>query len=307
MTITTEVTSQDYRALQWSILIDRAKLHWCVAACLPLAALLFWFAVGAEASVALVLRVIASLLAGVGLLLLAVMAGQFASRNKPVDEKRVPLGTQTYELTEKTITVTSGQRRMEFPVSALHSVTETPSHFFVVVRQGADFIIPRRGLDAGQIQALQSFRDVVAFSSLHVDHGDGAAFSPQKLAERFAYAKWVSVLCTMALPFTFGSGPMKAGAFLWALLAGALMLASVLLTWRTRRHLWSAPMFLVPMLFSHWSGVRERHVPDAHFYQWLLAAMFFFGLPLVLLPRFCRRFAGIEVDEPSPPSPQPSS
>jgi hypothetical protein len=170
MIITTELTEQDYRALQWSVLMDRAKLQWGVVAFLPLAAVLFWFATGADASVALPLRVFASILAGVGLLLLAIMAGFHFTRNKPLGGEHVPLGPHAYEFTEKAITVTSEHRQMEFPVSTLQTVTETPTHFFVVVRQGTDLIIPKRGLDSAQTQALQAFREAVAFSSLHIDN-----------------------------------------------------------------------------------------------------------------------------------------
>lgn len=297
MFITTEVTEKDYRALQWSVLINRSKLHLGVAAFLPPAALFFGLSMVAGGSVVLALRVLAFITGGVGLLLLAIIAGAYFSRNKPLGDKRVPLGPHTYEVSEKSISVTSDHRRMEFPVSALQYVTVTREHFFVVPRQGTDLIIPLRGLDAEQIQAVREFGEVVAFSSLHHDSFPDKKTSPEKLAQTFNLFRWATLVFAAALCFTFGNGLIHTKALWWAFVGGMIILSGMLLYLRTGKAYWIAGLYLLPIILRDVSSISLARSPEGHFFQWLLLMWLFASLPVFLFPQFFRWAARIQKNE----------
>ncbi|QIF02564.1 YcxB family protein [Roseimicrobium sp. ORNL1] len=306
MLITTEVTEKDYRALQWSVLIDRAKLHLGVFACLPLAAFLLWFFRGADEAAILPARVFAFIIGGVGLLLLAIIAGAFFSRNKLLGGKPVPLGPHTYEVSEKSLSVTSDQRRMEFPVTSLRCVTVTSSHFFVVPRQGTDLIIPRRGLNAEQTEALITFGDAVNLSATLIDRFLGQKTIPvEDVARSFAIMRWSSLAMIFALPFAFGHGPISAGSLVRPAVFGVLFLVCMLLAWRSRKQTWYSMAFCLVVLILPLSRRGEGLMHDGQIYQWALTLYTVAGLPLLLFPRFFRRL--IRIPETAAPAQQSAS
>jgi hypothetical protein len=306
MLINTEVTEKDYRALQWSILIDRARLHLGVIAFLPLAVLLLWLSWGTDEFEGHGFRVFAFITGGVGLLLLAIIAGAYFSRNRPLGNKHVRLGPHTYEAGDKSISVTSDQRRMGFPVASLRYVTVTSSHFFVVPHQGTDLIIPRRGLNAEQTEALLAFADVVNLSATFIDRVWGQTTIPvEDVARSFAVMRWSSLAMVIALPFTFGHGLIRSGTLVGLCVLGVLFLVCMLLGWRSRKRIWLSIAFCLVMLAGPHIGRGDGPLPDSHFYQRILILFTVAVLPLLLFPGFFRRF--VRIPETATPAQQSAS
>jgi hypothetical protein len=178
---------------------------------------------------------------------------------------------------------------MEFPISALQCVTVTPTHFFVVPRQGTDLIIPRRGLNAQQTEALLTFGEAVAFSSLHIDNLPDQKAPPEKVGHSFMILRWSPLVLAIALPFTLGNGLIHSKALWYAFVGGMLFLSAELLYMRTQKVYWIAWLYLLPIFLKDACGISGTRSPEGHFLQWLLLMFLFGSLPVFLFPRFfCR-------------------
>jgi hypothetical protein len=109
----------------------------------------------------------------------------------------------------------------------------------------------------------------------------------------------------IALPFTFGHGPIRTGSLVWSSVFGVLFLVCSLLGWRSRKRIWLSVGFCLVVvggpLSRRWEGPRH----DWHIYQWGLILFIVAGLPLLLFPRFFRRL--IRISETATPAQQSAS
>ncbi|MEZ0274642.1 MAG: YcxB family protein, partial [Roseimicrobium sp.] len=200
MTIKSHITDSDYRALQWRVMVHREKIPLLMGLCFGLAAMLLGGSMLAEESWSRSLRIYAVVASMAGAGLLTIIVALHLSRDKALGGKRVPLGPHTFEFAGKLLIVTNQHGKMEVPITGIHSIDEAEKYFFVILRRGADLIIPKRDLDAQQAQAVRDFKEAVAFSSLHIEMQGRDRVSPEQAASSFSGLRWAALPFAVVLP-----------------------------------------------------------------------------------------------------------
>jgi hypothetical protein len=168
MTIAADITTADLRALYWRVMYPE-KMRLGLALSLAGVLMLLCLA-GVDGPEFLVfLRYIGRLCLWlfVGLLVILLWT-HFASHKEWASWMRAT-GEYTYELEDRRLVVTDAAGRREFSTKAIQAQEETPQHICIIMRKGPHYIIPKRDLTGEEKEAVMSFREAVAFASLHVD------------------------------------------------------------------------------------------------------------------------------------------
>lgn len=113
----------------------------------------------------------------------------------------------------------------------------------------------------------------------------------------FALLRWAPLVAALALPFTFSQGPIPRIFAVGAIPIAAVWLSSLLLAWRTGRHVWFGFGFIALLLGSRVVGVNSPEVPLPQFIQWLCLVVILAGAPLLFFRTRLLLFA--HLDEPT--------
>jgi hypothetical protein len=294
MVISSQITEQDFRALHWHVILPE-RLRWAMAVFFPGAVLfLLLFGSGGGHEVITFARAIARLCFMAFFVLSSLwLWTYFRSRRERAGLVR-RVGPYTFELEDRRLVVTDCDGLHEYSTHAVKVVEETPEHVFIIMRRGHHYVIPRRGLSSAQEEAVKSFREVVAFASLHIDMLERNQVPYDEAISTFNMVRWGVAPFLLLLPFTFGSGLLGARALVTAVLCGTVILASALSAWRFRKRGAYIAIILVWFFGPGLAGLRGYDVPPIHFFQWLCLTGCLVTLPLLLFPRFFRRLARIE-------------
>jgi hypothetical protein len=168
MRLTSDITATGLRALYWHVMYPKRMLLSLAISVSGVVMLMCLAGVDGPEFLGF-LRYIGRLCLGVFLTLsIGLLWKHFASRKEWAAWMRA-VGTCTYDLEDRCLTVTDAAGRREFPTKEIKALEETSQRFFILMRKGPHYIIPRRVLTAEDEEEVKSFREAVAFASLHVD------------------------------------------------------------------------------------------------------------------------------------------
>lgn len=156
MTITCELTKEDYRAFQRHVMFRIRKLHWFYIAMVTGLLLLTWFGGKPEETVTEKIYLLVGTLVLFGVFGGLVMLIFWLISRLGGARFQGPLGEHIFTLTPEGITESSSFGTVETKVAAIRRVDETAKHFFVISAAGLGHIIPKRGLTA--TEALRELR-----------------------------------------------------------------------------------------------------------------------------------------------------
>jgi hypothetical protein len=156
MTITCELTKEDYRAFQRHVMFRIRKTHWLYIVMVAGLLLLTWFGGKPEETVTEKIYLLVGTLMLFGLFGGLMMLIFWLVSRLGGARFQGPLGEHVFTITPGSITESSSFGTVETKVAAIRCVDETAKHFFVISAAGIGHIIPKRGLTA--MEALRELR-----------------------------------------------------------------------------------------------------------------------------------------------------
>lgn len=293
MTFSSDVTTSDRYALRWHSITHREHLPLLMGWCFALATVLLGISIWGGESWPRSLPIYAAVSALIGAGLLAITISVRLSRNKPSRGEQFAVGRHTFEIAGRLLIVTNEHGRTEVPCTDIRAIEEADQHFFVVLRCGADLIIPKRELAPEVIQGVRGFKETVAFSSLHIEMKGRDYMSLEQAASYFSGLRWAALPFGLVLPFTFGSGMLPPLMLLLAAFFAAFLLFGVLISLRRRMPFSFLLVFLV-IVFPKPDGTLQE---AAQYLQWLCLTVLVASLPTLIFPRFFRRLGRLNEGE----------
>ena len=148
MTINCNLTESDYRAFRRYVMFRYRKVHWYYGVILISLLALVWFSnepgtqvpkkIAGLVGVLVVWLIFIALFAVGSKLLTRFTGGRF----------RGSLGPHVFEIGEDRFVESNSEGRKETTLAGLKRVAETDSHFFVLSKAGAGYVIPKRDLQS---------------------------------------------------------------------------------------------------------------------------------------------------------------
>ncbi|QIF02563.1 YcxB family protein [Roseimicrobium sp. ORNL1] len=297
MTITSDITASDLRALYWRVMLpERLRLGFAIS----LPGFVMWLCLaGARGpEFILVLQYFGMLCSWLFVALSFSFLWTYLASRKQWESWMQAAGKYTYEWADRQLTVTEAGGRREFPTHTIKSVEDTPEHVFIIMRKGPHYVIARSSLTADEEEAVRSFREAVAFASLHVDMLHKNQMPREEAISKFNAARWLAVGFALVLPFTLGVGGwLPVRSMVTASLCAVVVLSSALGSWRGRQRTFLVVIFAVWILGPSIAGVREESFRSDWYLQWLCLTGLLSTLPLLIFSRFFRRLGKLDEAE----------